>query len=100
MNQEREPKIYVNGKIIQISERLLKVNVPVADFIKLIEEHQSNGWISFGISPRQSVGSKGQTHTMWVDKWKPDASRRAQAQAAKPTPVADKQDGDDSSVPF
>jgi hypothetical protein len=64
-------KIYVPGSAKQISDKLLKLNFPVDDLIALVKEHGSNGWISFGVTPRLKVGPKGQTHAVWVDKWKP-----------------------------
>ena len=104
----KEPKVYVPGKVVEISPRLLKVSMPVEDTIKLIQAHQRDGWIAFCISPRQEVGPKGQTHTAWVDKWKPKATEEQAAQgfrqmkqavaAPVPQPSAQSAPGDD--VPF
>lgn len=99
----KEPKVYCPGSAKQISPNLLKLNFPVAEFIALVQQHASNGWISLAVSPRKEVGPKGQTHSVWVDKWKPqsapanpDTAKQAFAQMKQAAAEAAPQD----DVPF
>ena len=83
-----EQKTYVPGSVKEIPTNyggILKMSMPVDDLKKLIDEHAQNGWITFAIAKRKTVGEKGQTHSAWVDKWKPNpeasGSRKATVQA-------------------
>lgn len=81
-------KIYCPGSAKQISPKLLKLNFPVAEFLALVKQHERNGWISIGVSPRKEVGPKGQTHSAWIDLWQPgqpstESEQPADAQTAK-----------------
>jgi hypothetical protein len=78
-----ETKIYVPGSAKQISEKLLKLNFPADELIALVKQHEKNGWISFGVSPRREIGPKGQTHTMWVDQWQPQGGFQKMRQAVE-----------------
>jgi hypothetical protein len=78
----KAPKIYCPGSAKQISEHLLKLNFPVDELIKLINTHARNGWISLAVSPRKEVGQKGQTHSVWIDTWQPQATPAQPEQAA------------------
>lgn len=80
-----DQKIYVPGTAKEIPTQfggIIKLNMPVEDLKKLIDEHQQNGWITFSISKRKTPGEKGQTHSAWVDKWQP-SERGARKQDSK-----------------
>lgn len=96
-----EPKIYIPGVAKEIPTQyggIIKLSMPVEDLKKLIDEHAQNGWIIFAISKRKTPGDKGQTHSAWVDKWKPEAGARrrapTQAQATENVEISG------SDVPF
>ena len=79
---------------------ILKLNFHVETAISWLKEHANDqGYITVGVSRRRAVGERGETHCLWLDTWKPDASKakaaadRAQQRDQPPFP------GDDS-VPF
>jgi hypothetical protein len=87
---------------------LLKLNFHVETAIAWLKEHANDrGYITVGVTRRRSVGDRGETHCLWLDTWKPDASRGKQRAFSEgqmvenAPPIADQAPfpGDDD-VPF
>lgn len=102
-------KIYVPG--VWAKQRTnspffqLTLNCKAADLVKFIHEHtDERGWIKFGISEMKQPKEK-QSHSVWLDTWRPDASRqfnnaRQAATGSKFADVPSPKAPDDDSVPF
>jgi hypothetical protein len=86
----------------QSGKSILKIGINVEKFSAFLKQHaNAKGYVNLGISQRKEVSQYGETHTVWLDTWEPDASRApaearttAQPQASPPTP----KENDD--VPF
>ena len=81
-----ETKTYINGisakqVTFESGKSILKLNINVA---KLIEQLPSlaneKGYVNLGVSERKEKGKFGETHSVWLDTWKP--TPRADAPAA------------------
>lgn len=75
MNNE---KTYIQGvsvKEIQLkSGGILKMGINKEKFLEHIKSIPANekGYINLGISQRKEVGKYGDTHSVWLDTWKPE----------------------------
>ena len=73
-----EQKIYINGIGIKKIEfknggHLLKLNINFEKFGEAMRPHvNEKGYVNVVISPRKTPGKNGETHTMFVDLWKPN----------------------------
>ena len=78
MNEQ--PKIYapVSAKMNTFAsgKQVLKLGINVEKFKAFLDEHKNErGYVNVGISERRQEGSFGETHTVWLDTWKPDSSK-------------------------
>lgn len=113
MSNANEEKIYapVSAKQIKFQSTgntILKLGINVEKFVAFLKQHQNEkGFVNLGISERKSVGQYGDTHSVWLDTWKPEAQAQNQARpaakaAAKPVakPVAGDEPPESDDVPF
>jgi len=102
MNQETEQKIYAPMSAKQITfqssgKTIIKLGINVAKFKAWLDQHVNDkGYVNMGISARKETSQYGETHTCWLDTWKPEA-QRSEPRNVKAAP-ATKEQGDD--VPF
>jgi len=87
---EQKQRQFVNGlwikeKVFNDGGSILKVGVLMEAFLKSLKEIKVNekGFADLVISRRREVGKNGETHTCYVDDWKP-----SQPQVAATKPVA------------
>ena len=104
------PKSGAKKIAFQNGGSMLKLNFHVSTAIEWLRENANDaGYITIGVTERRSPSDRGDTHCMWLDTWRPDASKARQAQpetrqhaAAHPTQSQTDQSplpGDDD-VPF
>jgi len=97
-------KIYapVSAKSVtfQSGKSILKLGINVEKFKAFLDEHKNEkGYVNLGISDRKEVSQYGETHTVWLDTWKPDANqppRQPRQPAVTPAPKTPQ----DDDVPF
>lgn len=54
----------------------LKLSGKADEVIKQIQEHTNDkGYFNWDINPRKEVGKYGDTHTVTVNDWKPEAAK-------------------------
>ena len=76
-----ENKIYVpkcSAKHVKFSNgnSILKVGIHVDAMIEFLRQHvNEKGYVNLGISRRKEEGKYGETHTVWLDTWKPTRSQ-------------------------
>ena len=100
--QNNETKVYAPMSVKQFTfqsgKSILKLGINVAKFKAWLDQHANEkGYVNMGISERKSVSQYGESHTAWLDTWRPDASNRADAPQPRPT---DQTQTDSSGVPF
>ena len=105
MKPMTEKKIYLPGLCKEIQTKygsLIKINVPVSSLLNIVAEHAENGWITFAVMKRREVGEKGQTHCIFVDKWrKPQPGEQSPASApSRPVQSEPESDSGADDVPF
>ena len=109
MNQNQEQKIYapVSAKKVtfQSGKSILKIGINVEKFKAFLDTHRNaKGYVNLGISERKETSQYGETHTVWLDTWQPDAAKAAPRPAATPTtpkpPIAGDGPPENDSVPF
>jgi hypothetical protein len=97
-----EVKTYINGisakqVTFESGKSILKLNIHVGKLIEQLQQHvNEKGYVNLGVSDRKEKGKYGETHTVWLDTWKPtpraDAAPVAKAdpppwgEASKTTP--------------
>ena len=75
-------KVYIQGvsaKEIKLKNGpILKLGINKQKFLDHLESIEANekGYINIGISARREEGKYGETHTVWLDTWKPDGEQR------------------------
>ena len=95
---------------------MLKLNFHVSTAIEWLRQHANDaGYITIGVTERRSPSDRGDTHCLWLDTWKPDASkaretgnapRQSAPPKAKESDAVEKNyndapiDGQDDEVPF
>jgi hypothetical protein len=111
---EKEQKAYAPISAREITfqssgKTILKMGINVAKLKAWLDEHvNEKGYVNLGISSRKEVSQYGETHTVWLDTWKPDGRSRSKIDDADvprrvvPTAPEGKSfdDGDDLEVPF
>lgn len=75
-------KIYapVSAKEVtfQSGKSILKLGINVAKFKAWLDEHQNEkGYANVGVSARKEVSQYGETHTVWLDTWRPTTNQQA-----------------------
>jgi hypothetical protein len=72
-----EVKTYINGVsakqvTFESGKSILKLNINVAKLIEQLQQHANEkGYVNLGVSERKEKGRFGETHTVWLDTWKP-----------------------------
>jgi hypothetical protein len=101
-----EQKTYINGisaKQVTFTsgKSILKLNINVAKLIEQLQQHANEkGYVNLGISERREKGKYGETHTVWLDTWKPTPKHEA-PDVPKPAPWEEsKPVQSDDSLPF
>jgi hypothetical protein len=89
MNQNQEQKIYapVSAKKVtfQSGKSILKIGINVEKFKAFLDTHRNTkGYVNLGISERKETGQYGETHTVWLDTWQPDAAKASPRQTPEP----------------
>lgn len=80
-----EPKEYwpkSGAKKIEFSNggSMLKLNFHVETALAWLKTHANDrGYITINVSERRTPGERGDTHCMWLDKWKPDFNKARQS---------------------
>ncbi len=98
MNQEQKIYAPVSAKEVtfQSGKTIIKLGVNVAKFTEFLKQHaNAKGYVNLGISSRKEVSQYGETHTVWLDTWKPESNQKPAPQKESPRQPAG---GDD--VPF
>lgn len=100
-----EPKTYINSitakevKFQSTGNSVLKLSFKVEALIEFLNQHKNEkGYVNVGVSRRKEVGKYGETHTVWLDTWKPDPNRQRQPQPEAPKEEQPDKPADD--VPF
>lgn len=74
-----EKAIYVPGsaKARQASfGEVIRLSFPVAKLVPFLQQHANEkGYVNVELTRRHEPGQFGDTHTMKLDTWKPDASK-------------------------
>ena len=106
-----ENKTYAPGSVKEITfnsgKTILKLGLNVEKFCAFLQQHKNaKGYVNLGISERNEVSAYGETHTLWLDTWSPDASKAREHRPVKPQepnqPTLPADDGPPESddVPF
>ncbi len=80
-----EVKTYINGisakqVTFESGKSILKLNIHVGKLItQLTPLANEKGYVNLGVSERKEKGRFGETHTVWLDTWKPTPKADAQA---------------------
>lgn len=79
-----------------LGESLLKLSFKAKDLVDFIHQNTNDrGYFNICVSPRRETGQFGDTHSVWLDTWKPDPSKRSAPPAAQSQPINNSDD-----VPF
>lgn len=103
MNDEKKIYAPVSAKMNTFASghSILKLGINVEKFKAFLDQFKNErGYVNLGISQRRKESDFGETHTVWLDTWKPDVSKiftpDPAIPSAKPAPAVT--DYDD--VPF
>jgi len=107
-----EPKTYVpksSAKVITFDDggSIMKLNFHAETMAEFVRNHANErGYITFGVTKRREVSERGDTHCVWLDKWKPTqralppgGARREQPDLSDLPPGAKRPEAD-QDVPF
>ena len=89
-----QPKTYAVGisakqKTFSSGTSIIKLGVNVKKFVAFLNEHVNEaGYVNLGVSERREVGQYGETHSVWLDTWKPDGEKPKQRDAVAEDPPA------------
>ena len=80
-------KVYVgNAKEINTNNgTLIKCGLRESDLETLRNHLNENGWVNVVVGQRRSVSQYGDTHSIWVDDWKPE-QKPGNTSAGNPVP--------------
>jgi hypothetical protein len=84
-----EQKIYVpkaNAKEVTFKsgKTVMKLSFHALELAEFVKQHQNEkGYVNFGVSKRKEVGKWGETHTIWLDTWKPDGQQQRKSDQPK-----------------
>jgi hypothetical protein len=60
---------------------ILKLSIKADAMIDFINQHKNEkGYLNLGISERREIGKYGETHTVWLDTWKPTKTTEQKAE--------------------
>jgi hypothetical protein len=83
-----EVKTYINAisakqVTFDSGKSILKLNIHVGRFVEQLAQYANEkGYVNLGVSERKEKGKFGETHSVWLDTWKP--THRADAAPAAP----------------
>lgn len=111
---EKQEKTYVGSvkaKTITTAYgdmEILKISFSKSDIEKLSENLNERGWVNLDMVKRKQVSDKGQTHSITIDTWKPDAKGKlpvSHKEAVRDTPTGTTDRNgivtpDDTELPF
>lgn len=107
MNQELKIYAPASAKKVtfQSGKSILKIGINVEKFKDFLDTHRNaKGYINLGISERKETSRYGETHTVWLDTWKPDATKAAPrpstATAEPEPPIVGDCPPENDDVPF
>jgi hypothetical protein len=101
---EKKPKKYMRGNA---KEKQFASGDPLINFSfninKFLSQHEGgvadladeDGWVQCVMAPKRETDQYGNTHSMWLNEWKPDPDWTPSA--GRPSPSAPE---DDDSAPF
>jgi hypothetical protein len=97
-NMPNESKTYVprsSAKEIDRGDwKLLKLSFDAQTLAEFARQHKNDaGYLNLCVTKRRETGKHGETHCVWLDTFKPDPSKRSQAE-----PVS--QASNNNDVPF
>ena len=86
-NQTKPQKTYAPMTAKEITTSLgtlMKLSFHAGKMIEFIRQHANEkGYVNMGMSPRREVGQYGETHSVWLDTWKPTQQGAAQKPKAE-----------------
>lgn len=93
-------KIYVgSGKAVETQYgTLIKLSFSMQDLATMHSSMNEKGYVNLNLNERRTPSDYGQTHSMTIDTWKPDASKAKEQQNYKRVPKQEDINLDD--VPF
>lgn len=93
-----EPKKYIGkGKLVG-QYGMIKFGFKTDELVKLLRENtNANGWVNVVVGSLRETDAKGNTHTCWIDDYKPDQNRQPQQRQQLPQ---QQQNYDDGECPF
>ena len=100
-------KVYINGVsakqvTFESGKSILKLNIHVGKLIEQLQQHvNEKGYVNLGVSERKEKGRFGETHTVWLDTWKPTPKHET-PDVPKPAPWEEEANGvkDSDTLPF
>ena len=105
MNQPT-PKTYVpkcSARLVEFSDggSLLKLSCDAHALAEFAREHKrESGYRMLCIAKRREVGKFGETHSVYLDTFKPDPGKRMQEPQRAPEPSGNDQKVDEEDIPF
>ena len=110
MNTSSKPKIYVtksSAKEHQFNNggSVLKLSFDARELAEFAKQHQNErGWLNLVVAKRRTPGERGDTHSIYLDEWKPNPNRQStpttQASPTAPIRPSNAQAASDDDVPF
>ena len=89
MSNQNEQKTYCNGVsakqiTFQSGKTILKLGINAEKMIAFLTQYKNaKGFVNLGISERKEIGQYGDTHTVWLDTWSPEAAKQSRMVAPK-----------------
>ncbi len=80
-----EPKTYIpnsSAKEVRFDDggAILKISFKSKELVDFIRVNTNDkGYFNIGVSPRREAGRYGDTHSVWLDTWKPKPQEGRQA---------------------
>lgn len=96
------PKVSAKQITFQASGKtIIKLGIHADTLIEFLKKHKNEkGYVNVGISERKQPGQYGDTHSVWLDTWKP-GERSGQAKAVQqPLQPASTPRATNDDVPF
>lgn len=97
------PKCGVKTVTFQDGGEMFKLNFHAETLINFVKANTNEkGYITFGMTERREPSQYGDTHSLWLDTWKPKEGGQRSAPRANSTPANQPPpiDNGEDSVPF
>ena len=102
-----EAKVYAPCSVKEVQTQygsLLNVSCQAEGMAEWLREHANErGWVNLCVTRRKSEGKYGETHSAYLDTWRPEqpaAPAPAAEPAPAPAPAPEAPAADDDSVPY